>query len=146
LLDPDMFTLSFDDQRGKRTLERLDIDLTSAGLIAVTGSFEVGDPGKLHPADIKVLTTAGVSQTLSISFAPKAFRSGDEISFGFRFGEASILALGGNVSVLAGSTFRATFSDGTVLAGTLNDQQTHDWSITSGFGLIDAKAAVQSLH
>jgi hypothetical protein len=146
LLDPDMFTLSFDDERGKRTLERFDIDLTPAGLIAVSGSFEVGDPGKLHPTDIKLLTTAGVSQTLSISFAPKAFRSGDEISFGFRFGEASILALGGNVSVLAGSTFRATFSDGTVLTGTLNDKQTHDWSITSGFGLIDAKAAIQSLH
>ena len=146
LLDPLMFALSFDDERGKRTLERFDIDLTPAGLIAVSGSFEVGDPGKLHPADIKLLTTAGVSQTLSISFAPKAFRSGDEISFGFRFGEASILALGGNVSVLAGSTFRATFSDGTVLAGTRGDHQTHDWSITSGFGLIDAKAAIQSLH
>jgi len=146
LLDPLMFALSFDDDRGKRTLQRFDIDLTPAGLIAVSGSFEVGDPGKLHPADIKLLTTAGVSQTLSISFAPKAFRSGDEISFGFRFGEASILALGGNVSVLAGSTFRATFSDGSVLTGTLNDKQTHDWSITSGFGLIDAKAAIQGLH
>ena len=62
-----------------------------------------------------------------------------------RFNEASILLLGRNVSVLAGSTFRATFSDGSVVKGTLRDEQTHDWSIASGFGLIDARAAIGSL-
>ena len=146
LLDPQMFTVSFDDGRGNRTLQRFDIDLTPAGLIAASRTFEVGDPGKLKPTDITLLTTARISPTMSISFAPEAFRSGDEIAFGFRFAEASILRLGGNVSVLAGSTFRATFSDGTVVRGTLNDSQTHDWSITSGFGLIDAQAAIESLH
>ena len=146
LLDPLMFALSFDDERGNRTLQQFDIDLTAAGLIAASRSFEVGDPGKLKPTDITLLTTAGISPTLSISFAPKAFRSGDEIAFGFRFAEASILFLGGTVNVLEGSTFRATFSDGTVVSGTLHDEQTHDWSITSGFGLIDAQAAIESLH
>ena len=146
LLDPLMFALSFDDERGNRTLQRFDIDLTPAGLIAASRTFEVGDPGKLKPTDISLLTTAGISPTLSISFTPKAFRSGDEIAFGFRFAEASILNLGGTVNVLEGSTFRATFSDGTVVSGTLHDEQTHDWSITSGFGLIDAQAAIESLH
>jgi hypothetical protein len=145
LLDPMMFALSFDDGHGKRTLQRFDIDVSPAGLIAVPTTFSVGDPGRLQASDINVLTPPGLSPTLSIAFAPKAFRSGDEIAFGFRFAEASILGLGGTVNVLAGSTFRATFSDGTVISGTLKNDQTHDWSITSGFGLIDAKAAIDSL-
>jgi hypothetical protein len=86
------------------------------------------------------------SPTLSISFAPGTFRPDDRISFGFRFNEASILLLGRNVSVLAGSKFRATFSDGTVVSGTLDDELTHAWSQSSGFGLIDAQAAVRSLQ
>ena len=144
-LDPTKFTLTFDDTKHRnRTLQKFDIDVSPAGLI-VAGSFDVGDPGNLKPTDIVPLTTVFPSPTLSVSFAPKAFRSGDEIAFGFRFNEASILLLGRNVSVLAGSTFRATFSDGTVVTGKLNDDQTHDWSIASGFGLIDAKAAIGSL-
>jgi hypothetical protein len=146
LLDPLMFALSFDDNHGNRTLQSFNIDLSPAGLIVATRSFVVGDPGKLKPTDITVLTTAGLSPTLSIAFAPKAFRPGSEVSFGFRFAEASILALGGTVNVLAGSTFHATFNDGTVVSGTLSNEQTHDWSITSGFGLIDAKAAIGNLR
>jgi hypothetical protein len=49
------------------------------------------------------------------------------------------------VSVLAGSKFRATFSDGTIVTGTLDDQRTRAWSQASGFGLIDAQAAIRSL-
>lgn len=144
-LDPKKFTLTFsDDRRRNRTLQRFDIDVSPAGLV-VAGSFAVGDPGMLNPADIALSSMVFPSPTLSIAFAPGAFRSDDQISFGFRFNEASILLLGRNVSVLAGSKFRARFSDGTVVSGTLHDEQTHDWSIASGFGLIDARAAVGGL-
>ena len=116
-----------------------------AGLV-VAGSFAVGDPGMLNATDITLPSPIFPNPTLSIAFAPGAFRSDDQISFGFRFNEASILLLGRNVSLLAGSTFRATFSDGAVVTGKLYDEQTHDWSIASGFGLIDARAAVGGLR
>jgi subtilisin family serine protease len=145
-LDPTKFSLSFGDNKERnRTLRQFDIDVAPAGLI-VAGDFDVGDPGDLHLSDIKPNTTVFPSPTLSISFAPGAFRPDDRISFGFRFNEASILLLGRNVSVLAGSKFRATFSDGTVVTGTLDDELTHAWSESSGFGLIDAQAAVRSLQ
>ena len=145
-LDPTKFSLSFEDNRKRnRTLQQFDIDVAPAGLI-VAGDFDVGDTGHLRPADIKPLTSVFPSATLSISFAPGAFRSDDRISFGFRFNEASIRLLGRNVSVLAGSKFRATFSDGTVVTGTLDDERTRAWSQASGFGLIDAQAAIGSLE
>ena len=145
-LDPTKFTLSFSDDRHRgRTLQRFDIDVSPAGLV-VAGSFAVGDSGMMNPTDITLLTPAFPNPTLSIAFAPGAFRSDDQLSFGFRFNEASILLLGRNVSVLAGSRFRASFSDGSVVTGTLHDEQTHDWSIASGFGLIDARAAVGGLR
>ncbi len=144
-LDPTKFNLGFaDDRHLGRTLRQFDIDVSPAGLV-VAGSFAVGDPGMLNPTDITVLSALFPSPTLSIEFAPGSFRSDDQISFGFRFNEASILLLGRNVSVLEGSKFRASFSDGTVVTGTLHDEQTHDWSIASGFGLIDARAAVGRL-
>jgi Subtilase family len=144
-LDPTKFSLSFEDTaKHDRTMRQIDIDVAPAGLI-VAGSFDVGDPGALRPADITPITAVFPSSTLSISFAPGAFRSDDRIAFGFRFNEASILLLGRNVSVLAGSKFRATFSDGTIVTGTLDDQRTRAWSQASGFGLIDAQAAIRSL-
>jgi subtilisin family serine protease len=145
-LDPTKFSLSFEDNKKRnRTLQQFDIDVAPAGLI-VAGDFDVGDTGHLRPADIKPLTSVFPSATLSISFAPGAFRSDDRISFGFRFNEASIRLLGRNVSLLAGSKFRATFSDGTVVTGTLDDERTQAWSQASGFGLIDAQAAIGSLE
>jgi len=145
-VDPRKFALTFTDtERHGRTLQRLDMDLTPAGLL-VAGNFGVGDPGDLSLADITPLTSVFPSPTLSISFAANSFHSGEQILFGFRFNEASIHLLGRNVSVLEGTTFRATFSDGTVVIGTLSDERTHEWSIASGFGLIDAEAAIGSLE
>lgn len=145
-LDPTKFALRFQDtQLGKRTLQEFDLDLAPAGLI-VRGSFAVGDPGDLNPADIHSLTTVFPSPTLSIGFAPGAFRSGDGIRFGFRFNEASIGLLGRNVSLLAGTKFRAVFSDGSIVTGTLSNALTHDWSVADGFGLIDAQAAAAALR
>jgi hypothetical protein len=144
-LDPTKFTLSFTDaQNQHRTLQEFDLDLAPAGLI-VRGSFAVGDPGGLNPADITSLTTVFPSPTLKIAFTHGSFQSGQRIRFGFRFNEASIGLLGRNVNVLAGTGFRATFSDGSVLTGTLRNELTHDWTIADGFGLIDAAAAVEAV-
>lgn len=128
------------------TLPALTINLAPAGLIfdpSASGGFPL-TTGTRTGTTLPAITSAGPSAptaTLTLTFT--SFDSGDTLNFGIER-DLATGGFGNSADALAGATFTATTSTGT-LSGTFINTVFSGYSPFDGFGFIDAQAAADSL-
>lgn len=109
--------------------------------------FLFGGSNNLTSSQVTTSVTTVPSFGMTLNFAAGAAVSGTTLDFSVDFDNAIPDYLGINTSLLAGTTFTATFSDGTVTSSaTLAPTSTGTgWTWSDGYGLIDAVAAASQL-
>ena len=142
---PTFFNLTFNGQAGE-TLHQLTIDLNTTSLV-FDQSVDVGFPFTVGQ------NSGGVS--ISPSFSPDlriltldfgdTFAPGETISFGIDRDLAAINAGGNSADLLAGADISAVIDAGQTLYGAFGNQLGKSFVSTDGYGLVDARAAVQAI-
>ena len=120
---------------------------TSGGIIFSLnpGRFHVGPAKGVSQGDMTWATSAD-QQTFTVNFKPGAFGGGDS----FQFGMSAFIAVEGTTQVdpdrLRGMTVTVTMEDGTTDTGTVFAGKPEKVNRFTGFGLLNAAAAVRSLR
>lgn len=106
--------------------------------------FHVGPARGVSRADM-TFTVTNASKTFTINFAPGSFRAGD----GFRFGMSVFNALQGTTQEdpdrFRGMTLKVTLDDNSTFSGTVFAAPKLPINRFTGFGLVNADAAVRSV-
>jgi hypothetical protein len=142
---PTFFNLTFNGQAGE-TFHQLTIDLSNTPLV-FDQRADLGFPFTVGQ------NSGGVS--ISPSFSPdlriltldfgNTFTPGKTISFGVDRDLAAISAGGNSADLLAGADISAVVDAGQTLYGAFANQLGKSFVPTEGYGLVDAKAAVQAI-
>jgi Subtilase family len=144
--DPNFFTITFNPARRRESLLEVTIDLSDAGLkfdsTSDTGfPFTLGNLKGISPSSIRTNVQAESPniESITLFFARNSFTARTSLSFGIDrdfigdgAGNGADLLQGGRVS---GRTNK------TGLSGTFTNEFGTGYTITDGFGLIDAVAA-----
>lgn len=142
---PTFFTLTFNGPNGT-TLNQLVIDLSNTPLV-FDPRADLGFPFTVGQNNGGVSVTETLSpdlRTLTLTFG-NTFSSGKAISFGIDRDLVAINAGGNSADLLGGASVRATPGSGPELYGAFGNQLSRGFVPTDGSGLLDAKAAVQSV-
>ena len=152
--DKAFFKLAFDGPAASG-LRKVVIDLTGTGEQfdpnVVTGfPFTISGPGSTVAAGgvTAALTGAGKQlDQLTLTFAPYAFKPGATLAFGIDRDVAALDAGGNSADLLAGATVKArVLNNGAKIkaTGTFANKTGTGYSPVTGYGLIDAAAALQA--
>jgi len=142
--DPNFFSVSFNGKAGE-TLNELRIDLTNIGMAfdpdpAAGYPFTVGS----NPNGVVVAFSLSTDRRLlTLKFAN--FLPGATISFGIDRDFAATGSGGNSADFLAGADIIATVNFNTTLLGAFGNQLGYGFTYADGFGLVDARGAVQSI-
>ena len=152
------FTVNYfgfsDDSIGSLT-----IDGSGAGLVfdATSSAFAIGNTIGLNASDVQVEPVSNSTSKFTLKFKPGSFKSGNSISFtlgqdvagkftGFTQGQFGVGSEAEDLG--SGATFTANFAGepkDTVHSVFQNGSLTFGYSPFDGFGLINAKAAVEAV-
>lgn len=152
--NPDFLSVKFLGSPNQ-SVRSLTIDVANSGLffdLQPTESnpgYSLGTLIGLRPSDVILLNGTQSGPSLSFSFAPGAFKSGD--SFSFVAGVHSIYptGIGDSADFLASSAVRAhlTGSPAQELTGTFSKNDlVRGYQVFDGYGLIDAYAAARAVQ
>lgn len=142
---PTFFTATFSGQTMDR-LTQLTIDLTNTSLV-FDPKADLGFPFTVGQNAGNVSVSSALSpdlRTLTLSFE-NSFAPGNSISFGVDRDLIGIHAGGNSADLLGGAAITATTASGQTLYGAFVNQLGSAFSPTEGYGLIDAKAAVEAI-
>lgn len=152
--NPDFLTVTFLGP-SNQSLRSLSLDVARSGLFfdlqptETNPGYSLGTLIGLVPSDITLLNGTQSGQTLSFTFAPGAFRSGD--SFSFVAGVHSIYpaGIGDSADFIASSTVRAQMigNPPRELTGVFSpNHEVRGYQVFDGCGLIDAYAAARAVQ
>jgi hypothetical protein len=142
---PTFFNLTFNGQPGE-TLNQFTIDLSTTPLV-FDQSADLGFPFTVGQNSGGVSISPSFSadlRVLTLNFGD-SFTPGQTISFGVDRDLAAINAGGNSADLLAGADIAAVVDAGQMLYGAFGNQLGKSFVATDGYGLVDAKAAVQSI-
>ena len=142
---PNFFTVTFNGGAGE-TLNQLTIDLTNTALV-FDQRADLGLPFTVGQNSGGVSVTPSLSadnRILTLTFG-NTFTPGKTISFGIDRDLAAITAGGNSADLLAGADVTATVDSGQTLYGAFANALGNSFVPTDGYGLVDARAAVQSI-
>ena len=142
---PNFFTLTFTGKTGE-TLNRFVIDLRNT-LLVFDDNPDTGFPFTVgsNPNHVAVVETLSPDKrVLTLDFAD-TFRSGNRISFGIDRDFLATHAGGNSADLLAGANIRATVDMTTAVFGAFGNHLGSGFTYADGFGLVDARRAVQSI-
>jgi hypothetical protein len=151
--NPDFLTVTFHGP-SNQSLRNLTIDVANSGLFfdlqpTITNpAYSLGTLIGLKPSDITLMNGTQSGPSLSFTFAPGAFMSGD--SFRFVAGVHSIYpaGIGDAADFLASSTVRAQLTGGATpeVHGAFSpNDYVQGYQVFDGYGLIDAYAAARAV-
>lgn len=141
---PTFFTIAFNGPADS-ILSEVVIDLSPTAL-TFDPRADLGFPFTVGRNDSGVSVSSNLSpdqRTLSLSFG-NTFTPGKSISFGIDRDLAAISAAGNAADLLAGARFRAA-THGTTIYGAFGNQLGAGFIATDGYGLIDARKAVEQV-
>jgi hypothetical protein len=141
---PNFFNLTFNGSTGD-TLDQLVIDLRNTGIV-FDPRTDLGFPFTIGQNTGGVSVTSSLSadsRILTLSFS-NTFTPSKALAFGIDRDLAGINAGGNSADLLAGASVTATIN-GRTFYGALGNQLGRNFVATDGNGLIDAKAAVESI-
>jgi len=142
---PTFFTLTFNGQSGE-ALHQFTIDLTTTSLV-FDQRTDLGFPFTVGANSAGVSVSATFSpdlRVLTLNFG-NTFTPGKSISFGVDRDLLAINAGGNSADLLAGADISAAIDAGQTIFGAFANQLGRSFVATEGYGLTDAKAAVQSV-
>lgn len=142
---PNFFTVTFNGGAGE-TLNQLTIDLTNTALV-FDQRTDLGFPFTIGQNNGGVSVTPTLSadnRVLTLTFG-NTFTPGKTISFGIDRDLAAITAGGNSADLLAGADMTAIVDSGQTLYGAFANALGNGFAPTDGYGLADARAAVQSI-
>jgi hypothetical protein len=142
---PTFFNVTFNGQAGE-TLNQLTIDLSTTPLI-FDQRVDLGFPFTVGENTGGVSISANFSsdlRVLTLDFG-NTFTPGKTISFGVDRDLAAITAGGNSADLLAGADIAAAIDAGQTIFGAFANQLGKSFMPTEGYGLVDAKAAVQAI-
>ncbi|MDQ6625053.1 MAG: S8 family serine peptidase [Verrucomicrobiota bacterium] len=142
---PTFFTAAFSGQTGE-SLDTLVIDLTNSNLV-FDPSTDQGFPFTVGQNASNIPVTATLSsdlRTLTLSFG-SGFNPGASISFGIDRDLIGIHAGGNSADLLGGALIVGTTHAGQTLYGAFANRLGNDFSPTEGYGLLDARRAVETI-
>ena len=142
---PLFFTLTFNGAGGD-TLNQVVIDLSNTAIV-FDPQTEFGFPFTVGQNDGGVSVTPTLSpdsRALTLTFG-NTFTPGKAISFGLDRDLIGIHAGGNSADLLGGGSVIATINSGQILYGAFGNQLGRGFAPTDGHGLIDARAAVESI-
>ncbi|HXM32877.1 MAG TPA: S8 family serine peptidase [Chthoniobacterales bacterium] len=142
---PNFFTVTFNGGAGE-TLNQLVIDLTNTTLV-FDQRTDLGFPFTVGQNNGGVSVTPTLStdnRVLTLTFG-NTFTPGKTISFGIDRDQAAITAGGNSADLLAGADVTANIDSGQTLLGAFANTLGNSFSPWDGYGLVDARAAVQSI-
>jgi hypothetical protein len=142
---PTFFTVAVSGPDGI-FLRQLVIDLTPTGLI-FDPRADLGFPFTVGRNDNGVSISSSLSpdqRILTLSFGD-SFTPGKSISFGIDRDLAAITAGGNSADLLAGASVQAMLGQFTFLYGAFGNQLASGFVKDDGFGLIDARKAVETI-
>ncbi|PZR76948.1 MAG: hypothetical protein DLM73_00995 [Chthoniobacterales bacterium] len=142
---PTFFTAGFSGQGGE-TLNQLTIDLSNAPLI-FDPRTDLGFPFTVGRNNGGVSISPTLSpdlRTLTLDFG-NTFTSGKSISFGLDRDLAVTKASGNSADLLAGASARATLDSTQAIYGAFGNRLGSGFIATDGYGLLDARIAVESI-
>ena len=127
----------------------MQFDPTSTGFPFTIGGLQ-GIPFTAITAST-LATAAPFSQQLTLSFAPGAFTTGVSVTFGVDRDETALNAAGNSMDLLAGGTLSGTVLDANgkkhaFTAPVTTGKVGTGWNFVSGFGRVDAPAALALVH
>jgi Subtilase family len=141
---PTFFTLTFNGQSGD-SLNQFVIDLSNTGLV-FDPRTDLGFPFTVGQNNGGVSVTSSLSadlRVLTLTFG-NTFTPGNVLAFGIDRDLAAINAGGNSADLLGGARVVATIN-GQAFYGALGNQLGRSFVATDGNGLIDAKAAIESI-
>jgi len=123
---------------------------------ATKGNISFGDssdqfligPANFPASDIVYLNSNGLNPVATVDFLHQAFRDDRFVDLGFDIDNSLIGFDGINSSLMFGTKVTATIQSGSTtktVHGVLSAPTGRGYSVTDGFGLIDALAAYQKL-
>ena len=142
--DPNFFRVTFTGNPGE-TLNGLEIDLTNADLVfddnPSTGyPFSIGS----NPNNVAVVSSMKADRRiLVLEFAN--FVAGSTLTFGIDRDIARTNMDGKLADLLGGAEIRATINGAQLVLGAFANTIGRGFSLADGYGLVDAKAAVESI-
>jgi hypothetical protein len=142
---PNFFNVTFNGQAGE-TLHQLTIDLSTTPLV-FDQRADLGFPFTIGQNTGGVSVSPSFSadlRVLTLDFG-NTFTPGKTISFGVDRDLAAINAGGNSADFLAGADIAAVVDAGQTLYGAFANQLGQSFVPTEGYGLVDAKAAVQAI-
>lgn len=143
--DPNFFAVTFAGNPGE-TLTHLEIDLSNVGLV-FDETTETGYPFTVgsNPNGVVVVahTVSSNRRVLSLDFTN--FKAGDSLSFGIDRDLEISNAEGNLADLLAGADIRATHDGAVPLQGAFVNEIGSGYTLADGFGLVDARAAVETI-
>ena len=143
--NPSFFTLHWDNANGV-PLQQITIDLSHTALVFDPRS-DLGFPFTVGQNSGGVSVTSTLSsdnRVLTLNFG-NTFTPGKTIAFGIDRDFAGINASGNSADDLGGASVVAIADPNAPLFTALNNQIGHGFSPSDGFGLIDAKLAVETI-
>jgi hypothetical protein len=146
--DPTQFTFVFNGPAGD-SVEEIVMDASKVNISFGdnTDQFLIG-PTTVPATDIAYLNNNGLSPIARIDFLRQGFKSTRFVHLGFDFDNSLVGFLGINAGLLYGTKVTATIQSGKtakVVSGVLGGPTGRGYTVTDGFGLIDAFAAYQRL-
>jgi hypothetical protein len=142
---PLFFTLTFNGAGGE-TLNQVVIDLSNTAIV-FDPQADLGFPftvGQNNGGVSVASTLSPDSRTLTLNFG-NTFTPGKSISFGLDRDLIGIHAGGNSADLLGGGSVIATVNSGQMLYGAFGNQLGRGFAPTDGYGLIDARVAVESI-
>ena len=142
---PNFFTVTFSGNAGE-TLNQLVIDLTNTALV-FDQRTDLGFPFTVGQNSGGVSVTSTLSadnRVLTLTFG-NTFTPGKTISFGIDRDIGAITAGGNAADLLAGADVTANIDSGQTLYGAFANTLGNSFVALDGYGLVDARAAVQSI-
>jgi len=147
-LDPKQFRFTFNGTPGD-SVSKIVMDATKENISFGDSSdqFLIG-PMNFPASDVVYLNSNGLNPVATVDFLHQGFRAGRSVDLGFDI-DNSLIGFGGiNSSLMFGTKVSATIQSGntsTTVHGVLSAPTGRGYSVTDGFGLIDALAAWQKL-
>ena len=146
--DPNQFRFVFNGPPGD-SLKQVVMDATNANIAFgdKNDQFLIGQTN-VPPADIDYLNSHGLSTVATVDFLNQAFKNQHAVNLGFDFDNSLVGFLGINSGLLFGTKVTATIQSGNTtraVSGVLGGPTGRGYTVTDGFGLIDAFAAYQKL-
>ncbi|AGY60285.1 S8 family serine peptidase [Gloeobacter kilaueensis] len=147
--DPNFFTVALSSAATGQTLNQLTISLKDTGLVfdPSTSSgfpFTLGILRGVSAGDVTASLSSDLS-TLTLSFAPGSFGPGASAGFGIDRDYAATFSSGNSADLLQKARVSAIVNNKTLRGQFLNTYGAPGYDTISGYGLVDANAAVKAV-